>query len=69
MRTGRRKALHRRERDSLEKPHEQVEIQHKSLRRGKNLAFSKNTCLEKKSAIESDPKKSWSGTEAEGGVE
>ena len=44
---GRRKALYRRERDSLEGPHEEAEIQRKTLRRGKNLAFSEDTCLEK----------------------
>ena len=33
--------------DSLEGPHEEAEIQHKALRRGKNLAFSEDTCLEK----------------------
>ena len=47
VRRGRRKALYRRERDSLEGPHEKSEIQRKALRRGKNLAFSKDTCLEK----------------------
>ena len=47
MRRGRRKTLYRRERDSLEKPHEEAEIQRKALRRGKNLAFSEDTCLEK----------------------
>ena len=47
MRRGRRKDLYRRERDSLEGPHEEAEIQRKALRRGKNLAFSKDTCLEK----------------------
>ena len=41
----RRKALYRRERDSLED--EEAEIQCKALRRGKNLAFSEDTCLEK----------------------
>ena len=29
------------------RPHEKVEIQRKILRRGKNLAFSEDTCLEK----------------------
>ena len=48
MRRGRRKALYRRERGSLEGLHEEAEIQHKALRRGKNLAFSEDTCLEKK---------------------
>ena len=47
MRTGRRKDLYRRERDSLEGPHEEAEIQRKALRRGKSLAFSEDTCLEK----------------------
>ena len=47
MRRGRRKNLYRRERDSLEGPHEEAEIQHKALRRGKNLAFREDTCLEK----------------------
>ena len=35
------------ERDSLEKLHEEAEIQRKALRRGKNLAFSEDTCLVK----------------------
>ena len=47
MRKGRRKDLYRTERDSLERPHEEAEIQRNALRRGKNLAFSKDTCLEK----------------------
>ena len=47
MRRGRRKDLYRTERDSLEWPHEEAEIQRKALRRGKNLAFSEDTCLEK----------------------
>ena len=47
MRRGRRKDLYRRERDSSEGPHEEAEIQRKALRRGKNLAFSEDTCLEK----------------------
>ena len=48
VRRGRRKDLYRRERNFLEGPHEEAEIQRKVLRRGKNLAFSKDTCLEKK---------------------
>ena len=48
MRRGRRKALYKTKRDSLKGPHEKAEIQRKALRRGKNLAFSKDTCLEKK---------------------
>ena len=47
MRRDRRKDLYRRERDFLEGPHEEAEIQRMALRRGKNLAFSENTCLEK----------------------
>ena len=43
VRRGRRKALYRRERDFLERPHEKEEIQNKALGRGKNLAFSKDT--------------------------
>ena len=42
-----KKALYRRENDSLVAPHEEAEIQRKALRRGKNLAFSEETCLEK----------------------
>ena len=40
------KGPYRRERNSLEGLHEEAEIQHKALRRGKNLAFSKDACLE-----------------------
>ena len=47
VRRGRKKDLYRTERDSLEGPHKKTEIQHTVLRRGKNLAFSKDTCLEK----------------------
>ena len=46
VRRGRRKNLYRRQRNSLEGPHEKAEIQRKALRRGKNLAFSEDTCLE-----------------------
>ena len=46
-RRGRRKALYRRDRDSLEGPHEEAETQRKALRRDKNLAFSEDKCLEK----------------------
>ena len=53
MRRGRRKALYRRERDSIEGPHQEVGIQRKALRRGKNLAFSEDTCLEKKERVRS----------------
>ena len=47
MRRGRRKNLYRREKEYLEGHHEKAEIQRKALRRGKNLAFSKKTCLKK----------------------
>ena len=47
MRRDRRKDLYRTERDYLEGLHEEAEIQRKALRRGKNLAFSEDTCLEK----------------------
>ena len=47
VRRDRRKDLYRTERDSVEGPHEEAEIQPKTLRRGKNLTFSENTCLEK----------------------
>ena len=47
MRRGKRKALYRTERDSLERPLEEAEIQRKALRQGKNLAFSEDICLEK----------------------
>ena len=46
VRRGRRKALYRTERDSLEGPHDEAEIQCKALRSGKNLAFNKDACLE-----------------------
>ena len=39
--------LHTEEKDSLEGPHEEAEIQRKAMRCGKNLAFSEDTCLEK----------------------
>ena len=47
VKRDRRKDLYRRERDSLDGPHEEAEIQRKALRRGKNLAISEDTCLEK----------------------
>ena len=47
MRRDRKKDLCRRERDFLEGPHEEAEIQRKLLRRRKNLAFSEDACLEK----------------------
>ena len=47
MKSGRRKALYKRERDSLKVPHDRAEIQCKALRRGKNLTFSKDTYFKK----------------------
>ena len=47
MKKGHRKDLYRKERDSLEGAHDEAEIQRKALRRGKNLAFSEDTYLEK----------------------
>ena len=47
----------------------EAEIQRKALRRGKNLAFSKLTCLEKERVRSKIPKKSWSGIETEEGVD
>ena len=51
MRRIRRKALYRRARGSLERPHEEAEIQRKALKRGKNVVFSEDTCLEKKRVL------------------
>ena len=48
VRRGQRKTSHRRERDSLEGPHEEAEIRCKALRRKRNIAVSKDTCLEKR---------------------
>ena len=47
MRRGQRKDLYRGERNSFKGFHEKADIQRKALRRGKNLAFSEDTCLEK----------------------
>ena len=70
VRRGRRKGLYRTERDSLEGPHEEAEIQRKALRRGKKLGLQLRYMLRKgKSAVEGDPKKSWSGIETELEVE
>ena len=70
MRRGRRKALYKTERESLEGPYEEAEIQRRAFRRGKKLAFSEDTCFEKrKDAVKNDPKQNWSGIETEAGVE
>ena len=69
VRRGRRKALYGRKRDSLEESLWEEEIERKALRRGKNLAFSEDTCLEKeRKAVEGDSKKSCSGIEMEAEV-
>ena len=49
VRRRQRKALYRRERDSLEELHEEAEIQPKGLIGEKKLVFSEDTCLEKES--------------------
>ena len=51
MRRDRKKDLYKRERDSLEEPHEEAKIHRKALRRGKNLAFSEDACLEKETVL------------------
>ena len=64
MRRGQRKALYRRERDSLEGPHEEAELQRKTL------AFSKDTCLEKERVRSKvTPIKVGVGIEMEAGAE
>ena len=47
MRRGQRKDLYRTEKESLDGPHDETEMQRKALRRGKNLAFSEDACLGK----------------------
>ena len=42
VRRGRRKDLYRRERDSLEGPHKETEIQRKPLKCGENLAVGED---------------------------
>ena len=51
VRRDRRKDLYKRERDSLDGSHEEAQLQRKALRRGKNLAFSEDTCLEKEKVL------------------
>ena len=70
MRRDQRKALYRRERDFLEGFDEEAEIQRKALRRGEELCLQRRYMFRKgKSAVEGDPKKSWSGIETKAGVE
>ena len=47
VRRGRRKALYRRKRDSIGRPHDEAEIQRKALKQEKNLTFIEDTCLER----------------------
>ena len=70
MRRGRRKALYRRERDSLKRSHEEAEIQRKALRRGKKFGLQRRYMFRKgKGAVKGDPKKGWSWVEMEAGAE
>ena len=70
MRRGQRKDLYRKERDSLERPHEEAEIQRKALRREKKLGLQRSYMFRKgNSAVEGDSKKSWRGIETEAGAE
>ena len=64
VRRGQRKDLYRRERDSLEWCYEEAEIQRKTLRHGKKLPFSKDTCLETERVwLKVTPRKVESGIE------
>ena len=69
VRRGRRKALYSTERDSLEGLHEEAVIQRKGLRRGKTWPLAKNMFRKGMSAVEGDPRKSWSGIVAQTEVE
>ena len=69
MKRGQREALYRRERDFLEGPHEEAEIQRKALRR-KNSAVSEDTCLKKERVrLKVTPRKVGRGIETEAGIE
>ena len=60
----------KRERDSLDGPREEAEIQRKVLRHGKNLAFSEDTCLEKERVqLKVTPKKVGVGVKTKAGAE
>ena len=66
VRSGQRKVLYRRERDSLEGPHDKAKIQRKALRRGIKLGLQQRYMFRKrKGVVEIDPTKVWSGTETE----
>ena len=70
MRRSRRKVLYRREKNFLEGPHGEAEIQCKALRRGKNLVLSEDACLEKERVrSKMTPTKVEVGFETEAGAE
>ena len=70
MRRGQRKALYKRERDSLEGPHEEEEIQCEALRGEKNFGLQQRNVFKKgKNGVKGDPTKSWSGIEKEVGLD
>ena len=67
VRIGQRKALYKRERNSLEGSHEEAEIQRKAWKEfnlQRRYMFGK-----RKSAVDGYPKKSWSWIETEAGAE
>ena len=67
MKRGRKTALYRRG-ALLRGPHEEAEIQRKAVR--EKLGLQQKYMFRKgKSAVEGDPKESWSGVETEAGVE
>ena len=66
MKTGQRKPLYRRERDSLEGLQEHAEKQRKASRRREVGLQQKYMCRKRKSAVKSDPVKSGYGIEVEG---
>ena len=69
VRSGRRKALYRRERDSLEGPHQEAEHSVR-LEMREELDLQRRYMFRKgKSAVEGDPKTDWSWIETEAGAE
>ena len=67
MREDRRKTLYKKARDFLEVPQLQAEVQHKALRRGRNIVLRRYAFRKEITVVKGDPKKCWSGTEAGGG--
>ena len=66
MRNGQGKALYKREKDSLEVPQEEAEIQRR-IKPKEKLGFQPRYVFsEGKNAVDGDPNKSWSGVEAKG---